>query len=436
MISESPRRAFVWAWLPGASAPVPAGVLEDLGGIHTFAYARTYRERSRDAAPALWAPELPVGEGRQQPLDGLSVAGVLRDAGPDSWGQRVVMRRLLGHDVRDRDPVDLDLITYLLESGSDRAGALDFQQSNDHYVPRVHAAPLELLLEAADVVVSGAELPEPLAQALAAGASIGGARPKSTLVDGDRSLIAKFSALSDTYPVMRAEAVAMGLARRVGIDAAPTELVQVGGRDVLLVDRFDRGPDGVRHGFVSALTMLQLDEVSFRYASYVDLADRLREYASDRSAALRELFDRLVLNILVGNTDDHARNHAAFVGANGTVRLTPAYDVCPQPRAGQVATQAMAFAPPDPSGGTPAGTEQAKRSQLAACLAAADVFDLTTAAATGIVDHQVQTIVEQWHDAADEAHLTAAQRRELWGRQICNPYAFEGHSTAPAHPAA
>ena len=436
MTSDAPRRAYVWTWLPGATDPVPAGVLERVGGVHTFAYGRSYRDRPREAAPPLWQPELPVVAGRQPPRAGLGVAGVIRDAGPDAWGQRVVMRTLLGRDVRDRDPVDLDLLTYLLRSGSDRAGALDFQESPDEYIPRSHDATLEELLRAADDVAEGRDLAGPLAEALAAGSSIGGARPKATLVDGERHLIAKFSALADTYPVMRAEAVAMELARRVGVDVAPTELVQVAGRDVLLVERFDRGRDGVRLGFVSALTILELDELTARHASYVNLADALRAHAVDRRAALRELFGRLVLNVLVGNTDDHARNHAAFVIDGDRLRLTPAYDICPQTRTGGVATQAMAFVPADrpARARTLPGTDVTKRSQLAACVEAAEVFGLRQAEATEIIDAQVEALVDQWHEAADVASLTEAQRRSLWGRQICNPFAFEGYAPAPDHP--
>ena len=130
-------------------------------------------------------------------------------------------------------------------------------------------------------------------------------------VDG-RQVIAKFSALTDTYPVMKAEAVAMDLARCVGLEVASTELVEVGNRDVLLVDRFDRSNDGGRRSFVSTLTILGLSEMMGRYATYHDLADRIRVRLVRRQATLRELFARIVFNVCVSNTDDHARNHAAF----------------------------------------------------------------------------------------------------------------------------
>lgn len=148
------------------------------------------------------------------PLLSLELPGVINDAAPDAWGQRVVMRRMLSHQLGDRDPAEVTALTYLLESGSDRAGALDFTTSADHYEPRVHSASLALLLVAADDLQAGRPLDPMLDTALMAGSSIGGARPKATLIDGDRHLIAKFSAVSDSYPVIRAEAAAMELAPR------------------------------------------------------------------------------------------------------------------------------------------------------------------------------------------------------------------------------
>jgi len=345
----------------------------------------------------------------------LDVHGVIRDAGPDAWGQRVIMRRLLGRDVRDRDSTDLSLLTYLLESGSNRPGALDFQLSADRYLARTSAAPIEDLLRAADELQAGAPIADQLQEALDAGSSVGGARPKATIVDGDRQLIAKFSALSDTYPVMKAEAVAMDLARRVGLDVAATELIEVGGRDVLLVERFDRGPGGTRFQFVSALTILGLHEMFGRHATYHDLADVIRTRFVRRAATLRELFGRIVLNILVGNTDDHARNHAAFWDGD-RLALTPAYDVCPQLRSGQEQAQTMAI-----------NRDGARLAQVTTCVAAAPVYELTETEAREIIDHQLAVIHDQWHAAADQARLTATERGALWERQVLNPFATYGY---------
>lgn len=417
MTSNDPDRAYVWSWLPGTSEPVPTGVLEALpapggGFVITFAYGQSYL--ANPAAIPLYLPELPLGRGRLEPSAGLDVAGVIRDGGPDAWGQRVIMRQL-ALDARMHDPGQVPLLTYLLRSGSNRPGALDFQESPAEYVPRVHNASLEDLLRAADAVQEGDELDADLADALTAGSSAGGARPKATIIEGSRNMIAKFSSATDTYPVIKAEAAAMRLAQRVGIDVAATELVEVAGRDVLLVDRFDRGARRTRRGFVSALTVLGFHEMAGRHATYHDLADVVRRRFARRTATLHELFARIVFNIAVGNTDDHARNHAAFWDGNG-LELTPAYDICPQARAGGEQAQAMAIAP---DGG--------RLSQFATCLGAARHYDLSEADARSIIDGQIQVITQHWDEVADDVGLTGPERRELWRNQVLNPFASYGY---------
>jgi serine/threonine-protein kinase HipA len=411
------RTAYVWVWLPGATKPVPAGKLERHEGtdIITFAYGQSYL--ARNDARALYGPELPLGRGRKAPLGSLKVAGVIRDAGPDAWGQRVIMRRHLGSPAtRHQDPGNVPLLTYLLKSGSDRPGALDFQASAQTYVPRTHGATIEQLQQGASDVERGAPISEELLDALEAGSSAGGARPKATLVDGGRHLIAKFSSLTDHHPVMKAEAVAMDLARRVGLNVARTELVQLAGRDVLLVERFDRGPGGTRLAFVSALTIAMESEMNARYVTYTGLADELRARSASRRDTLRELFSRIVFNILVSNTDDHARNHAAFWDGEGGLELTRAYDICPQNRTGEEAAQAMPFGP-----------DGERLSRVVACLRAARFYDLSEREARDIIDAQMDVIRTQWDEAADRATLTRAERDQMWGRQILNPFATYGY---------
>jgi len=412
-MTSEPAEAFVWTWLPGASEPVVAGRLETGGEIVYFTYGRSYLDRP--GAIPLYLPELPLRQGRIRPPDGLAVAGCIRDSGPDAWGQRVILQRRAGRLTADSDTGDLGLLTYLLESGSDRIGSLDFQASATAYEARTSEATLEELVTAADRLDAGLPLPPMLETALLRGTSVGGARPKVLLSDGDRRLIAKLSSRSDPYPVVRAEAVAMELARRVGLDAAVTEVAEVLGHDILLVDRFDRPGGGrQRRMLVSALTILGLDIMMARYATYYDLADAIRSRFAEPRQALRELFSRIVFNICVSNTDDHARNHAAFWDGQ-VLTLTPAYDLCPQPRSGGEATQAMAIR-----------RDGYRYSQLAGCVAAArDTYLLSKSEAQDIIDHQVGTIRSQWHEAADVARLTAVERGRLWGRQILNPYALQ-----------
>ena len=403
MTSES-ITAYVWIWLPHQTDPVPAGRLDRDGDVYLFTYGRSYLERS-NAIP-VYLPELPLQPGPQTPLVGV-VPGSIRDSAPDGWGQRVIENLLAGHGASD-----LGLLTYLLHSGSNRIGALDFQLSAKDYAPRNQSTTTfaELLASAARVE-AGEPLSFELDRALLHGTSVGGARPKASLVDGDRQLIAKFSSATDTSPMVQIEYLGMELARRCGLNTAKVEVVEVSGKQVLLVERFDRLGGNTRVTMVSALTVLGLDELGARYASYADLADQIRARFTNPDATLRELFARITFNILIGNTDDHARNHAAFWdGAELT--LTPAYDVCPYPRSGGEAHQIMAI--------DRLGT---RRSQVAVCVASADIYHLDPHDARAIIDAQIDTIRRDWPEVCDLAQLAVVDRKQLWNTAILNPYA-------------
>jgi serine/threonine-protein kinase HipA len=308
-------------------------------------------------------------------------------------------------------------LTYLLESGSDRIGALDFQESPSEYIARgAGGATLAELADSAERVERGVPLSPELDQALLHGSSVGGARPKALLGDGPRRhLIAKFGSTTDTYPVVKGEFVAMELARRAGLDVASVELTHALGRDVLLIDRFDRPAAGGRRAMVSALTILGLDEVGARYASYADLAQLVRARFTEPIATLHELFSRITFSILTGNNDDHARNHAAFWDGTA-LTLTPAYDICPQPRAGGEAAQLMAI-----------GQDGYRMSQVAGCVARASTYLLSEPQAREIVDRQIETIHTHWAEVCDLAGLSEVDRAGFWRRQFLNPYATEGY---------
>lgn len=221
------RQLYVWVWLSGAQEPVVAGVLTGSGGrfqgqeVLTYTCARSYRERAD--AISLFTPELPLRAGTFDPAapsqipgtiaptaqasnpfarnrrrSPLPMHGCLRDAAPDAWGRRIINLRLAGNP-----KAELDELTYLEASGSNRIGALEFQDSATEYVARGTPASLEQLLHAAELVEAGAALPVELAAAAIHGTSIGGARPKALLEDGGRHLIAKFSSSTDTGPWSR-----------------------------------------------------------------------------------------------------------------------------------------------------------------------------------------------------------------------------------------
>ena len=225
MTSDSrgvPREAYVWTWLPGQVEPVVAGRLAPTAQGLQFNYGRSYLARN-DRIP-LYLPELPLRQGALPLPTGLSMPGCLRDAAPDAWGRRVILNRLFGREAGDADPVILDELSYLLQSGSDRVGALDFQSSATQYTARASdSASLVELLESAERVEAGLPLSAELAQAMQHGTSIGGARPKATLTDHGRKRIAKFSSSTDVYPVVKAEFVAMRMAALCGLPITDEE---------------------------------------------------------------------------------------------------------------------------------------------------------------------------------------------------------------------
>lgn len=393
--------AYVWVWLPEAREPVVAGRLDDQGAVTTFTYGRRYLDRAD--AIALYEPELPLRPGVQAPALG-TIAGCLADVGPDAWGRRVLEHRGLVGDP-DRHP-----LPYLLAGDASRIGGLDVTDRADtHDDRRPGPVPLGDLLAATERLERGDELDARLELALRHGTSVGGARPKAHLEDADgRALIAKFGRSTDTRPVAQAEFVAMELARRAGLEVAPVRLEQVHGKEVLLVERFDRPGGERRRLLVSARTILGLGPQGIG-ASYADLADQVRARFTDPVATVHELFARITFNILIGNTDDHARNHAAFWDGS-RLTLTPAYDLCPRLRTGGEASQAMAIGP-----------DGYRLSQLAGCVERSAHYLLDPDEARAIIDHQLAVIRRDWAEVTDDARLGRAPPRPAVGSGLPPP---------------
>ncbi len=399
---------YVWGWLSGEMSPVLVGVIHEQGGETSFAYDDDYLDAP--AAVSLYS-ELPLQRGRQRPLTGLAVSGCINDSWPDGWAKVVIERRRLD---AGRSTGELHPFEYLRESGSDRIGALDYSDSPE-WVPRgeTHAA-LDQLQTAAALIEAGESLAPELVAALEQATASGGMRPKALISGGGRHLIAKLSSRSDQRPVTNLEAVAMDLAGRAGINVARSELARAAGRDVLLVERFDRTPDGARLMIVSAATILGLDPyLGARYATYPELADRLRA-SSINAGDARELFARIIFNVIVGNTDDHARNHAAIWDGR-QLKLAPAFDICPQPRSGGETQQAMDI-----------GRDGYRAANLAGCVKRASDYGLDHGEAFELIELQIEVVTSQWDDAADRARLNAAERRSAFSGPVLNPSIFYG----------
>ena len=418
MISDKEREAFVWIWLPDETEPVVAGRLEADNGNILFNYGKSYLKRVSDSKPAIaiYTPELPLKAGQLTLPEGLTMPGCIRDAAPDAWGRRVIINKKLGRKGADTDTSELDELTYLLESGSDRIGALDFQRSPAEYVPRTaNNVSMEELIQSAERVEKGVPLTQELDQALFHGSSIGGARPKALIQDHGKKYVAKFSSSTDLYSVVKAEFIAMRLAQLAGLNVAPVKLIKAGNKDVLLVERFDRvakGDKWTRRAMISALTLFGLDDMMERYASYEKLSEIIRHSFTNPKQTLKELFSRLVFNILCGNTDDHARNHAAFWDGN-LLTLTPAYDICPQGRTGNEASQAMLIFGDN------------NLSQLKTCLDTAHNFFLSETEAREIFGNLTDAIEQNWDAVCEEVGLNEVDKNLLWKRQFLNPYSVE-----------
>jgi serine/threonine-protein kinase HipA len=331
----SERQAYVYVQLPGTLEPVPAALLkvEKLGDgtfVGRFRYGDRYLER-KDAI-AFDPFRLPLGSTVQELTKLKGVPGAVRDAGPDAWGRRVIEHKL------ERGPGDLEEIDYLLNGPQDGAGYLSFGLKLEPPAPkrgynRTHQ--LADLVAAAEAIEEGKRVPAHILEQLEPGTSMGGARPKATLEDGNRLWIGKFPEKADRCNLQRIEYATLELARRCGITACNSRLESVGGRDVLLVERFDREyTEGgyLRYGVVSGLTLLDADDsyLDRERWSYPLLADELRRWSEKSDEDRVELFRRLVFNAAVTNNDDHPRNHAVRRTARGW-RLAPAYDLVPAP---------------------------------------------------------------------------------------------------------
>lgn len=309
--------------------------VHDRGGqTATFRYADSYLASpdSYDLDPAL-----PKSSGIFHTPPGKAMFSGFADSAPDRWGENLMRR-----DERDRaravdaTPRTLGKADFLLGVRDDaRQGAIRFRQpgGTSYYSAHRHAVPrlieLPRLLRAIDHLDTEGTFDRDLKDLIAAGSSLGGARPKAAVIDASgRMAIAKFPRTdSDEWNVAGWEEVELRLARRSGIDVAESKLVKVAGRDVLIVNRFDRHEEK-RTGFVSALTMLEATDGEQR--SYLEIAEIIERHSPRPTADLRELYRRIIFSVLTANTDDHLRNHAFLRTGRGWA-LSPAYDLNPNP---------------------------------------------------------------------------------------------------------
>lgn len=326
-----------------------------------------------------------------------ALPGALRDTAPDRWGQQLIKRAFR----KAGDDRTLSEIDYLLAiTDQTRIGALRYKREGedtfDHDIGHYRVPPLiqlPALINAADAVQMNTETAEDLKLLLNEGSPLGGARPKSAVADADGSLaIAKFPKQDDDRSIPHGEVLAMMLARKAGINAATARIEDVAGRPVALITRFDRD-NGQRIPFLSAMSLLGLNDGD--EATYTDIAEAIRMYSSEPTEDLHELWRRIVFGVMIGNLDDHLRNHGFLYDRDDKWRLSPAYDLNPVP----IAEKAREL--------TTWISEEGPDADLDLALRAAPFFALKPERAEAIIG-EVSAALEGWQNTARQLGMSAA----------------------------
>ena len=282
-------------------------------------------------------PALALSRGTFPPIQGQAIFGSIGDSAPDTWGRRLIQRAERRQASRDRRPVrTLTESDYLLGvSDETRQGALRFRWEGDD----IFQAPLRAgvpalidlgrLLQITERVLRDEETDEDLQVIFAPGSSLGGARPKASVIDQHGHLsIAKFPKENDEYSMETWEEVALRLAKRAGIETPHHELLNVAGKAVLLSRRFDR-QDRYRVPFLSAMSMTGSKDG--QRGSYPEIVDALARHGAKSKSDAQALYRRVAFSVLISNVDDHLRNHGFLWSGKAGWSLSPAYDLNPVP---------------------------------------------------------------------------------------------------------
>jgi serine/threonine-protein kinase HipA len=391
----------VWTDLGGAQRRVGLAVNE--GGAGEFNYADPYVEGGGHALDPINLPPRRGKVFRTTANGGLF--GVLHDAGPDAWGRRV-LKSLDAQWMGKAGELDI-----LLRASGHGVGALLFSASRDACKarePGIGRHQLGAAAEGAHEVEQGEVLRAHLRALMMASTSMGGLHPKIAVTDADGThWIAKFKARDDLVDTPRVEFASMRLAAKCGIDAAAVELTAAGERPALLVRRFDRAPGGALH-YASAHALWNptaaRESDTRDWASYAGIVGLRRQLpGGEVPADAAELFRRLAFNVVIGNTDDHGRNHGFLMDAQGRWRLAPAFDVLPSFRS---EVHAIGVGP------------QGAARDLDNVLAGAAHFGLNQAEARAAVQKVRRQVARHYRGLLEEARCAPADRDAVLGRVL------------------
>jgi len=313
-------------WLGQPAQPVHVGALRTVRTLRgvSLRYGADWLARG-----FALSEDLPLIDQEFLPQEKDTAAGAVDDARPDRWGERVIR-------VIDKPP-RLSLLEYLYFAGDDRFGALGVSTSAEQYLPR-RLGPIPSLKDAAEIhelirkLLANETIAEAEKRLLAPGVSMGGARPKALVGSGGDQWVLKFSD-GDAIDTPLVEHAAMTLAAKAGIRVADTKSVRLVDGHAVAVRRFDRVGERRRHALTANVALKAAGEA----LGYPELAQLLRRRGIAAGGAnlaqMRELFRRMVFNILIDNTDDHEKNHVLLVDDAQQFELSPAFDVLPSGQA-------------------------------------------------------------------------------------------------------
>jgi len=351
-------------------------------------------------------PALAMTRGAFAPPSGLTVFGSIGDSAPDTWGRRLMQRAERRAAEREGRAIHtLAESDYLLGvSDTTRLGALRFRRVGEEsfQAPDRAGVPaliqLGKLLQITERILRDEETDEDLQLIFAPGSSIGGARPKASVIDQHGYLsIAKFPKETDDYSVETWEEIALRLAEQAGIATPKHQLIEVAGKAVLLSRRFDR-QDGTRIPFLSAMAMMSAKDGE--QGSYPEIVDSLVQHGAQAKTDARALYRRVVFNVLISNVDDHLLNHGfLWLGKNGW-SLSPAYDLNPMPS--DIKARVLT---------TNISLDEATCS-LDLLESAAEYFSLSLAQARAIIK-EVALVTSRWRNIAKEVGARSAEIQRM-----------------------
>ena len=355
--------------------------------------------------------------GQQYTAPERDIFGCFSDALPDRWGRTLLNRREQVLSNEEKRPVRrLTSFDYLkgIDDAS-RIGGFRFKTKADgdfiNSVNTLRIPPLtniRQLLNASSEIEKSEEanqLPDKkwLMQLVQPGSSLGGARPKASVIENNNTLyMAKFPSLKDDYDVGLWEHFCHLLATRAGISAAATKVLSTNDKyHTLLSRRFDRTAEGKRIHFASAMTLLGLSDGDNASTGngYLDIVDFIIQNCTDVNRNLQELFRRVAFNICIANSDDHFRNHGFLLTQKGWT-LSPAYDI--NPSLNQYQSLLI--------------SDSSSKADLNILLDACEKYMLTKDVAKQIIS-EVTKVINEWTSLATKLGI-AKREMELFGTKF------------------